>query len=347
MDELNEALIRHPLGESWPRAEAYVESRNRVAYNQTNGYILGVEIECGDFTFASLAARMPRLTPKSGAGLWMLPFRGIPATDKSVSLDLLYLGADCRVIEAVEYYPTFSVSSSSPPAASVLALPIHLIESSHTQPGDQLAFGLAEEIERELARPFGVGAPAPAPHEAADAQEEASEAPAPRLEAERASVEAGAPPPAEMPTETQPWRKQDSKPKSWWWRWLFPDPPEPRKTLRAALPDLAAYFWTGGTPQPHAIRNISSTGMYVETEERWYPGTLVQMTLRKAGRDGAGVEASISLLARVNRWGNDGVGLSFLVRDSRTARGGEEDRADAVERKVLDRFLAQAGLSNG
>ena len=37
----------------------------------------------------------------------MVPFKGIPATDVLVPLDLIYLGEDCRVIETVEFYPTF------------------------------------------------------------------------------------------------------------------------------------------------------------------------------------------------------------------------------------------------
>ena len=76
-------------------------------------------------------------------------------------------------------------------------------------------------------------------------------------------------------------------------------------------------------------------------------GTLVQMTLRKAGRDGTGAEASISLLVRVNRWGNDGVGLGFVVRDHRASRAGEAIPSEAIEREVLDQFLARIGHGKG
>jgi hypothetical protein len=289
------------------------------------------------------------LTPKSGAGLWMVPFKGIPATDVPVPLDLIYLDAECRVIEAVEFYPTFQVSPSSAPATSMLALPVHSIYASHTQPGDQVAFGPVEQVENELARLFGPDASASVVQEALGAQEKpvVRVAPAPVPGLDSPSEAPAAPQPAQKASQAEPWKKNQSKPKSWLQRLLSPEPPEPRKTLRAVVPDLAAYFWTGGTPQPHAIRNISSTGMYVVTEERWYPGTLVQMTLRKAGRDGTGAEASISLLTRVNRWGNDGVGLGFVVRDHRASRAGEATPSEAIEREVLDEFLARIGHGRG
>jgi hypothetical protein len=268
-----------------------------------------------------------------------------------VPLDLIYLDAECRVIEAVEFYPTFQVSPSSPPAASVLALPVHSIYASHTQPGDQVAFGLVEQVEHELARLFGPNASASVVQEALGTQVQEKpvvrSAPAPLPVLDRPIAAPAAPQPVQEDSQAEPWKKNQSKPKSWLQRLLSLDPPEPRKTLRAALPDLAAYFWTGGTPQPHAIRNISPTGMYVVTDERWYPGTLVQMTLRKAGRDGTGAEASISLLTRVNRWGNDGVGLGFVVRDHRASRAGEATPSEAIEREVLDEFLARIGHGRG
>ena len=150
VDRLYKAGIHHPVGDSTPRAEDCMEPGNRCGYNRTKGCILGVDIARDDFSQAELADRMPMLTPKSGAGLWMVPFRGIPATGVLALLDLIYLDADCRVIEAVEFYPTFRVSPSSPPPASVLALPVHSIFTSHTQAGDQLELEVAEKIEHRL-----------------------------------------------------------------------------------------------------------------------------------------------------------------------------------------------------
>jgi hypothetical protein len=336
MADLRKAAIHIPFGDSSPRMENYAESRNCCAYNETRKCILGVEIASGDFSSVTLAERLPLLTAKSGAGLWLNPFRGIPDIDVSVPLDLLYLDTDYRVIETVEFYPTFRVSPSCPPAASVLALPAHSIFASHTQPGDQLALGLAEEIGRQFHLFPGMAESAGAAQNTAAPLPDSS--PALPFANARSQEARNEPPPEAAPEE--PWKKKASKPKSWLQRLLNPEPAEPRKAARAAVPGLAAYFWTGGTPVAHPIRDISSTGLYVLTEERWYPGTLIQMTLKKSDSQAPGAVYSIALMAKVNRWGNDGVGLSFVVRDKRHPR---VDDAPAVEREDLDRFFEQIG----
>jgi hypothetical protein len=341
MDRSYEAIIQNPLSSISPPSEELVELRSLVAYNQTKRCILGAKVACGDFSLASLAERMPQLTPQSGRGLLMDPFRGIPSTDVRVPLDLIYLDAGLKVIEIVELFPTYRVSPSSPPAASVLALPTHTIFSSQTQAGDQVAFGLAEEMKRELARLNDSSATAPAAQEELETRKEAEAsvvaAPQPVVD-DSASNVAG----------TQPWKKKVSKPKNWLLRLLFPDPEpaDPRQAQRVALPGLTAYFWTGGTPLPHEIRNISATGLYVVTEERWYPGTLVRMALKKAGNGEAGTEASITMLVQVNRWGNDGVGLEYVMRDPNKPRdtAGQNDGVDLEE---LSQFFAQIRPKKG
>jgi hypothetical protein len=63
------------------------------------------------------------------------------------------------------------------------------------------------------------------------------------------------------------------------------------------------------------------------------------MTLKKAGSGGVSTEASISLPVRVDRWGNDGVGLEFVVHDpSKPRAAGQNDGVDAGE---LVRFFAK------
>jgi hypothetical protein len=336
MDKPYQFLIDHPLGESLPRADGYVEARYLCACNQTRDCILGKEVACGDFSFAYLVDRMLELRPQSGTGLWLVPFKGIPADDARVLLDLIYLDANCRVIAVVELFPTYRVSPSIPQAASVLALPTDTIFSSGTQVGDQVTFILTEEVEQELALH----------HFSSALGFTARERPKPREEAKPVAAalpqpaeEPTAAKPAETPVEAQPWMKQPSKPKNWLLRWFSRETPQdPRKVQRIALPGMIAYFWDGGAPRAHEIRNISDTGLYVVTNERWYPGTLVQMTLKKTGSNGAKVEATISLMARANRWGNDGVGLGFVVRDPRRP---SPDDDQAVERDQLDQFLAR------
>jgi hypothetical protein len=359
VDRSRETGVYHPYGDNTPGTGDCGETKNRCAYNKTRGYILGVEIACGDFSVSILAERLPGLTPKSGAGLWMTPFRGIPVTNVPVPLDLIYLDRNHRVIETVEFFPSFRVSASSPLASSVLALPVHTIFSSHTQPGDQIAFGRVEDVEHELAVLFGSGAAANATQEAMAARLEPAQeivhasprevfaAPASPREVERTREHAAPPPQVEEVAHPEPSKYETpKKKKSWLQKLLSPDPPEPRKNVRTSVPGLTAYFFTGGTPVPETIRDISSTGLFVVTEERWYPGTLVQMTLKKTEEGMPRTEYSISLTAKALRWGNDGVGVQFILRDPKNPTY-DSIHAQGATRAEMDQFLQRIGIGQG
>jgi hypothetical protein len=135
----------------------------------------------------------------------------------------------------------------------------------------------------------------------------------------------------------EPETKSVKPAKSWWQRLLSPDPPQPRKADRESFSGLAAYFWTGGAPVQHAIQDISPTGLYVVTDERWYPGTVVRMTLTDAKEPTA--ERSITVNATSMRWGNDGVGLRFVFEDGKDLGRGLEQVIGGITRKQLDHFL--------
>jgi hypothetical protein len=98
------------------------EVRAHCAYNQTRECFLGLEVAAAEYSYASLGERLAKHALKSGEGLWLMPFHGIPTTGLYAPLDLIYLDDDCRVTEAVESFPTFLANSSSPRAASVLAI---------------------------------------------------------------------------------------------------------------------------------------------------------------------------------------------------------------------------------
>jgi hypothetical protein len=122
---------------------------------------------------------------------------------------------------------------------------------------------------------------------------------------------------------------------------------ERRKSDRQPTPDLAAFYWTGAAPAEHGIRDISSTGLYLLTEERWYPGTLVMMTLQKKDADLDSPERSIAVQSKAVRWGNDGVGLEFILPDYKDPRRGQNLLEDGVDRRSLERFLHGFRTDNG
>ena len=122
---------------------------------------------------------------------------------------------------------------------------------------------------------------------------------------------------------------------------------ERRQADRLGAPGLAAYFWNGAAPLEHRIRDISSTGLFLVTEERWYPGTLVMMRLQIKIESEGLADRSISVQSKAVRWGSDGVGLEFVLPDMKDRRRGQNLLQDGVDRRALERFLEGFNVENG
>jgi hypothetical protein len=310
-----------------------MEIRNNCAYNQTRECFLGLEVAQADATAGELRERIERLELKSGEGLWLTPFRGIPDTGVLFPLDLLYLDSNCRVVEAVESFPTFRVGPEKQEPSSVLALPSHAIYSSQTQAGDQLVICPAEEMERRLERFSSSSSSVAVVQSAVLLREKPLWSGGPgllqlddRSQPDDVTVQS-----AHEMALVQPGVRSEKPPKSWLERFWSPDP---RRAPRDSSPRLAAYYWTGAAPEAHSIRDISSTGLYIVTEERWYPGTLVLMTLQRTDDGDEVLERSVAVLSRAVRWGEDGVGLQFILPKNQDPR-----RNDGADRKTLEKFL--------
>lgn len=122
---------------------------------------------------------------------------------------------------------------------------------------------------------------------------------------------------------------------------------ERRRAERQSSPQLAAHYWNGASPSEHRVRDISSTGLFLLTEERWYPGTLLVMTLQKRDKAEGSSERSIAVQSKAVRWGSDGVGMEFVVMDSRDPRRGQSVLSEGADRKTLERFLEGFTTDNG
>jgi hypothetical protein len=332
-----------------PRSQGpHIESGQSCVYNQTGERFVSADVEAADFTASGLETRLQTLSPTEGKALWLVPFRGISPTSVRMPLDLVYLDRECVVIEVVESFPIFRVSTSSRPAASVLILPAHSIASTGTRAGDQLIFRPPTEMKlvlEQLAKTKAEGqqnraAEPPSSHPQPSSQgprqvlpwkdlsrpdplpvsPESHSAPLavvpefPFLEhSAQTAVDLPAQPFSEpqsepIPEDQEPWRKK----RGWLERFLSSEPDDKRGALRESIPGLTAFFFTGGAPIPHGIRDVSETGIYVLTEERWYPGTVIRMTLTDQREPTA--ERSFTVNAMVMRWGNDGVGLHFIFQ---------------------------------
>jgi hypothetical protein len=117
---------------------------------------------------------------------------------------------------------------------------------------------------------------------------------------------------------------------------------EQRKAQRMKSPLLVAYYWNGGAPMSHQIQNISSTGFYLLTTERWLPGTMITMTLQRTdiAHGNSRTEPHIPVLSKVVRLDEDGVGFTFIPLETKAG----SLKSGPVTKKALIRFLEQLKL---
>ncbi len=109
--------------------------------------------------------------------------------------------------------------------------------------------------------------------------------------------------------------------------WLLKDEKqEPRRAPRNTLPEIIVYYWDGSVPEGRQLRDISQSGAYIYTAERWYVGTIIRFILQShqtvTKADGTvGPAASACIPARVIRHGEDGVAVEFTFRDEEERDG--------------------------
>lgn len=112
---------------------------------------------------------------------------------------------------------------------------------------------------------------------------------------------------------------------------------------RHVTPPLVTYYYDGESAIPTAqrVKDISLSGLYLLTERRWYPGTLIVITLQMTGvADNGGEKNTIAVLAKVVRSDADGVSFKFIFTptgDPKTDRN--FDGSKPADKKVLTRFL--------
>jgi hypothetical protein len=275
----------------------------------------------------------------------MIPYRGILPAHVHSPVDLVYLDSNYRVIQEIESFLTSTVEPLKDEAASALVLPAHTIYSSQTQPGDQMVICVADEMERRLERLSGSIASMSNSQSGATTKEKHSgngsstHASLQIRSAGKQTTDQGKDTMDNLGLKTG---KRGSL-LGWIQNWLSSDR---RRAPRQPLPGLVAYYWTGSTPRAYQIADISISGFYVLTEERWFPGTMVLMTLQRTDSAGKNLDDSIAVQSRVVRWGSDGLGLAFVLSKAVDPNSGESMRENGADRKMLDRFLERLKESN-
>ncbi|WP_348262143.1 PilZ domain-containing protein [Telmatobacter sp. DSM 110680] len=91
----------------------------------------------------------------------------------------------------------------------------------------------------------------------------------------------------------------------------FPSSEERRRAERRNSPSLAAYHWKGPLPRQNSVRDISATGAFLVTQDRWEPGEIIALSLQRKGP--IEKENSFSVQAKAVRWDDQGVAISFVL----------------------------------
>jgi hypothetical protein len=122
-------------------------------------------------------------------------------------------------------------------------------------------------------------------------------------------------------------------------------PPDRRRGERRTSPELAAYVWIGTYPKQAGVRDISSTGVYLLTRERWAPGDTMSITLQRKGPLEGSFERRVAVQARAVRCGEDGIAMSFMLPTGMDLRLWQSPLKSASEQTEPEDILREFRLA--
>jgi hypothetical protein len=108
-------------------------------YNKTRETFVATSATVADGYFSRLIGLLGRTKRWAhlGAGLWIVPSRGVHTIGMLFPIDLVFLSREKEVVHIEEVVKPFRVSRVSLKAASVLELPPHTIYRTGTKVGDR------------------------------------------------------------------------------------------------------------------------------------------------------------------------------------------------------------------
>ena len=278
-----------------------MERKHYYAYNKTREAFLSLGVSVPDQAGGSFWAALSKHTLKTNEGIWVAGAKSRSDVNCSGQCDRIYLDSSLRVVAMMEGVMGLPLDAGVEGFESVLLLPIHTIFGSQTQSGDQVLIGTIEEISAILE---------------------------------------GIEPLANIPAvnETRVEGRTMQAPVKWLAK-LF-SARDRRRAARHFSPPLMAFYWDGGIPIPHMVTDISRTGLFLRTADRWHPRTLLRVTLQKKGKDPIQPDQTITVQCRVVRTGEEGVGMAFMLAEGYSANGAA-DVGMLAGRKDLSHFLNQ------
>ena len=121
-------------------------------------------------------------------------------------------------------------------------------------------------------------------------------------------------------------------------------PPDKRRARRHKSPPVLAFYWDGELPTPHAVPDISRTGMFLKTDDRWTSRSMLRVTLQMQSDDPEKSAELVTVQCQVVRTGEDGVGLEMILAENSkpTSSSGVGSLTTRKQfRKFLDQLISQ------
>ena len=273
-------------------------ARRVCVFNLTRQSFLSFGVEVADTQWKRMRGLLGRLRLRADDGVWLVPSQGVHTVGLFFPIDVVYLDANSRAIHLVEHLKPFRISPLKTQSRSVLELPARSIFCSDTKPGDRLIICSAEELAKHLngnqpERHVGDRPMSKAESDAATASRSAGGGLLARVRR--------------------------------WFRVLG----DRRRNRRSAVSGVVAYYWEGGTPGAHQVRNLSKSGAHIAARNGWYPGTIVELTIQQEVKENGKPRQAVNLASRVVRCDPEGVGVRFLF-------------SSPAERAALRRLLSAA-----
>lgn len=114
-------------------------SRALYVYNKTRETFVATQATVADGYLSRLVGLLGRTKRWAhlGAGLWIVPSRGVHTIGMLFAIDLVFLNKEKEVVHVEEVVRPFRISKVSFKATSVLELPPHTIYRTGTKIGDR------------------------------------------------------------------------------------------------------------------------------------------------------------------------------------------------------------------
>ena len=276
-------------------------------FNQCRQSFLHLGVARADTSIRRLRGLLGRWSLRSNEGLWVIPSRGIHTIGLFFPIDVVYLDESCRVVHLVESLKPFRIAPILMHCASVLELPTRSIYSSNTQIGDQLLILTPEQMQAQWEQQPPTNPVLSVSRGAGPAKEQTRGMAGPQ-ELRSGVNSIGSRAEGGVISRLFRWLKADSDRRS--------APREPGE-------GLTAFYWDGGVPRGHRVRDVSSQGVHVETDSTaWAAGTRMTLTLQigSNGRPGDTAADTMVVQGEIVRKCADGIGLRFSLPDRGTRR---------------------------